>query len=107
MRPPQQNVDFLISSHRPPERESSVTQWGELDAELTNKIRWAIGSTLNGGGGFNIPYSQSMGMARFVTGLVVEVMKEKEAKPDLDMIGYMKATRGNQVEIPKNQPVTS
>ena len=102
-----QSVNFLISSHRPPERENSVTHWGELDAELTNKIRWAIGSTMNGGGGFNIPYSQSMGMARFVTGLVVEVMKEKELKPDLDMVGYMRASRGDQVEIPKKRLATS
>jgi len=44
--------------------------------ELTNKIRWAIGSTLDGGrdGGFNMSYREQMWLAGMLTSSISDVL---------------------------------
>ncbi len=58
-------------------------EWGEFQAELRNKIRWSIGTSLAGQAEIHIPYAQQMAMALWCTNDVVSVLKQKEEKPDL------------------------
>ena len=77
-------------------------EWGDLHSELTNKIRWAIGTTAGGSGEVNIPYSQSMAMARQLSGMVVETLKAGMEKPDLNFAGYMRQMAEEDIKIPVN-----
>jgi len=55
--------------------------WKEINSELTNKIRWAIGTT-SSSAGFNLSYGEQKAMASVLAGDVLVVMKLKQTSPN-------------------------
>lgn len=58
-------------------------EWGDVAMELTNKIRWAIGSTLATTPVINLPYTAQMALASVLATDALVVIKAKTEKPDL------------------------
>lgn len=57
-------------------------QWEQIYAELLNKFRWSIASTM-AGQGFNYSYAESIALAGALAGDALRLMKLKDEKPDL------------------------
>lgn len=57
-------------------------QWEQIYAELLNKFRWSIASTMAGQGS-NYSYQDSVALAGALAGDVLKLMKLREEKPDL------------------------
>jgi len=57
-------------------------QWEQIYAELLNKFRWGIASTMAGQGS-NYSYAESIALAGALAGDALRLMKLKEEKPDL------------------------
>lgn len=64
--------------YAPPE-----VDWADLYAELRNKVRWAIGSTIAESGAINLPYRAQTALAGVVAQDILEALKEVHEKPDL------------------------
>jgi len=64
--------------------------WEEIYAELLNKIRWSIASTVSGQG-INIPFRTSKGMASLFASDVLRLLKLLEEKPNLDIFELAKS----------------
>lgn len=64
-------------------------QWEETYAELANKMRWSIASTVSAMG-INLPYRTSKGLASFFASDVLRLLKLLDEKPDLDILGLAK-----------------
>ncbi len=58
-------------------------EWGDIAMELTNKIRWALGSTLATTPMINLPYNAQMALASVLATDALVLIKAKEEKPDL------------------------
>jgi len=58
-------------------------EWGDIAMELTNKIRWAIGSTLASTPVINLPYTAQMALAAVLANDALTLIKAKNEKPDL------------------------
>jgi len=58
-------------------------EWGDIAMELTNKIRWAIGSTLATTPVINLPYTAQMALASVLANDALTLIKAKTEKPDL------------------------
>lgn len=54
--------------------------WEELSAELTNKMRWAIGTSCNSSG-INLSYSEQREVAIVLAGDVLVALKQKDESP--------------------------
>jgi len=65
-------------------------EWEETYAELANKIRWAIASTV-GAAGINLPYRTSKGIATLFASDVLRLLKLLEEKPNLDIYELAKS----------------
>jgi len=63
--------------------EDTPYEWGDFAMELTNKIRWAIGSTLATTPILNLPYTAQMALASVLASDAVTLIKAKNEKPDL------------------------
>ena len=57
-------------------------QWEVVYAELLNKFRWSIASTV-AGQGFNYSYQESLALASVLAGDALSLIKLKDEKPDL------------------------
>lgn len=57
-------------------------QWEQVYAELLNKFRWSIASTM-AGQGFNYSYQECVALAGALAGDALRLMKLKDEKPDL------------------------
>lgn len=57
-------------------------QWEQIYAELLNKFRWSIASTM-ASQGFNYSYAESIALAGVLAGDALKLLKLKEEKPDL------------------------
>ncbi len=58
-------------------------EWAELGAEMTNKMRWAIGSSLDGVPGINLDYRAQMVLAGALAGDAIKLLKMLDDKPNL------------------------
>ena len=58
-------------------------EWEIIYAELMNKIRWAIASTV--AGAFNYSYRDSQALATVLAGDALRLMKMRHEKPDLSL----------------------
>ncbi len=58
----------------------------DVYAELKNKIRWSITTTM--GAQSNIPFRVSNELARNFAQELLSVFKAKEEKPDLDLVAH-------------------
>ena len=58
-------------------------EWGDIAMELTNKIRWALGSTLATTPMINLPYTAQMALASVLANDALTLIKAKNEKPDL------------------------
>jgi len=63
--------------------EDVAFEWGDIAMELTNKIRWAIGSTLATTPIINLPYTAQMALASVMAADALTLIKAKTEKPDL------------------------
>lgn len=61
--------------------------WEDLYAELSNKIRWAISTSV--AAQFNLPFRECQAIARPLAHLVVEGLKLKDDAPDLSLSGWI------------------
>ena len=59
-------------------------QWEQVYAELLNKIRWSIASTMTGQG-FNCSYQESIALASVLAGDALRLIKLRQQKPELRM----------------------
>lgn len=57
-------------------------EWEQTYAELLNKFRWSIASTV-AGQGFNYSYQESLALAGVLAGDALNLIKLKHEKPDL------------------------
>lgn len=57
-------------------------EWKQLQAELTNKMRWALG-TSSSSAGFNLSYQESQAIATVLAGDALAALKLKETSPDI------------------------
>lgn len=64
-------------------------KWVDVHKELTNKIRWTIGTTA-GGIPCNIPYRDSLSIASSIASDLTEALKLLDESPEL---GFSEATR--------------
>lgn len=67
----------------PSPSKGSGQPWDDLYAEMKNKVRWAIGSTLAETGAINLPYRQQSALAGVIAQDLLELLKEIYEKPDL------------------------
>jgi len=66
-------------------------QWEMLYAELSNKIRWAIGTSVGATGSFNLSYREQQDIAHVLAGDLLACLKAKDETPDLDLVMALKA----------------
>jgi len=57
-------------------------EWDQLAAELTNKFRWALGTST--GEHFNLSYREQLRLATTLAGDCITFFKLKEEKPNLE-----------------------
>jgi len=57
--------------------------WEEIYAELRNKIRWAIGTTLAESGAINLGFREQTALAGPGAGAILEALKELYEKPNI------------------------
>lgn len=72
--------------------------WEEVYAEMLNKIRWSIASTVSGAG-INIPFRTSRGLAGLFAGDVLRLLKLLEDKPNLDILELAKSELRDLTEV--------
>lgn len=61
--------------------------WEDLYAELKNKLRWSISTAC--AAQFSMSYRASEAVAKPLAQLVIEGLKLKNEKPDLDLAEWM------------------
>lgn len=72
--------------------------WEETYAELANKIRWSIASTVSSAG-INLPFRTSKGLAGFFASDVLRLLKLLDEKPDLDILELAKKEARDLTEV--------
>lgn len=73
--------------------------WEEVYAELLNKIRWSIASSV-AAQGINLPFRTSKGIAGLFAGDVLRLLKLLEEKPDLDIYELAKSEQRSLDKVP-------
>ncbi len=79
-------------------------EWERVYAELTNKFRWAIGSTVDAtlAGSINLPYRSQQDLARSMASELVERLKAMYEKPNLVLGASPRSFNGKSTEtVPK------
>lgn len=71
--------------------------WEETYAELANKIRWSIASSVSSAG-INLPFRTSKSLAGFFASDLLRLLKLLEEKPDLDIAELAKSERRTLTE---------
>lgn len=61
--------------------------WGDVYAELRNKMRWAIGSTIADSGLINLPYRTQLALAGPLAQDALEEIRSIYQKPNLRIVG--------------------
>jgi len=56
--------------------------WDNIYRELTNKIRWAISTTVNDNGLTSMGFREAMELAKLASGDTLPVLKERERSVD-------------------------
>jgi len=67
--------------------KASELHWEDVYAELRNKLRWAIGSTLAETGAISLPFRAQSHLAGVLSQDILELLKEIYEKPDLRVDG--------------------
>ena len=66
-----------------PEKEQLTPGWEDTYAELRNKLRWAIGSTVAESGVTSLPFRAQTALAAIFAADMVELLKSLYEKPNL------------------------
>lgn len=69
------------------ENQQLEPNWGDLYAELRNKMRWAIGSTVAESGLINLGFRSQVAMAGPLAQEALEKIQAIYEKPNLQIVG--------------------